>query len=227
MTSAGSTPFIAFFGATGSCTYACLVFILNTSLHATALARAPKKFIDMLLAQGVSQDIIDNQLTIAQNDVANMSAIKRVLYAGAKIGNTSTPHTGVGGALQLAEICATATTNIVQALREIHSSVEREGVDGLARPLITVISTTGVSEIKEDVSFGFQTLYSKFPTVPHADKKVMEQLISDHMAQSDYSKRRFRGAKDRKGRKGIKSLRIGTEVEPAIGYTVHRTDVGN
>ncbi|KAF9974549.1 hypothetical protein BGZ73_002032 [Actinomortierella ambigua] len=248
-----STSFVAFFGATGGCSNACLAFTLNAGLHATALARTPQKLTDMLLAQGITQDTIDSQLTIIQGDIADVSAIKRVLYTTTKANNTprlaSHIISGVGGTPQLQksfkhpvtidnpEICATATTNIIQALREIESSIER--LDESTKPLITVISTTGVSHGKEDVPFGFQTLYHKFLAVPHADKKIMEQLIGDHMAQSDLRQRVFCGAVvvrpslltgdhliHSKSRKGIQALKVGSEDKPAIGYTVHRADIG-
>ncbi|KAF9160938.1 hypothetical protein DFQ26_005049, partial [Actinomortierella ambigua] len=124
------------------------------------------------------------------------------------------------------------------ALREIESS-NSPTIDAFTKPLVAVISTTGVSSVKEDVPFGFQTLYHKFLAVPHADKKIMEQLIADHMALADHSQRVFCGAVvvrpslltgdhlvHSKGRKGVKSLKVGSEDKPAIGYTVHRADVG-
>ncbi|KAF9283105.1 hypothetical protein BGZ88_010658, partial [Linnemannia elongata] len=76
MTSSTSTNFIAFFGATGGCTNACLVHTLNAGFHATALARTPSKLTDMLLTQGIAQSIIDTQLTIVKGDIADIHAIK-------------------------------------------------------------------------------------------------------------------------------------------------------
>ncbi|KAG0238023.1 hypothetical protein BGW42_007577 [Actinomortierella wolfii] len=250
-----STFFIAFFGATGGCTNACLVYTLKAGLHATALARTPSKLRDMLVSQGISQDTIDNQLTIVQGDIADVSAIKRVLYTTTK--NNTTPSltssiiSGVGGTPQLQksfkhpvtidnpEICATATRNILQALHEIIQETSTKTGSDVSKPLMTVISTTGVSNVKEDVPFGFQTLYHKFLAVPHADKKAMEQLIDEHLAQHDQSQHVLRGAVvvrpsllmgdhliAGKGRKGYKGLKVGTEDKPAIGYTVHRADVG-
>ncbi|KAF9970410.1 hypothetical protein BGZ73_006869, partial [Actinomortierella ambigua] len=108
------------------------------------------------------------------------------------------------------------------ALREIESSIER--LDESSKPLITLISTTGVSQGKEDVPFGFQTLYHKILAVPHA--------------QADCSQRVFRGTVvvrpslltgdhriKSKSRKDIQALKVGSEDKPAIGYTVHRADV--
>ncbi|KAF9106240.1 hypothetical protein BGX27_009265, partial [Mortierella sp. AM989] len=75
------TQSIAFFGATGGCTNACLVHTLNAGLHATALARTPSKLTDMLHVQGISQATIDSQLTIIKGDIADIAAIKNVLLS--------------------------------------------------------------------------------------------------------------------------------------------------
>ncbi|KAG0017594.1 hypothetical protein BGZ81_010660, partial [Podila clonocystis] len=76
-----SSQFIAFFGATGGCTNATLVHTLNAGIHVRALARTPSKLNDMLLAQGISQTIIDTQLTIVKGDIASIPAIKSVLLS--------------------------------------------------------------------------------------------------------------------------------------------------
>ncbi|KAG0356359.1 hypothetical protein BG005_004692, partial [Podila minutissima] len=65
-----SSGFIAFFGATGGCTNAALVHTLNAGIHVRALARTPSKLTEMLLAQGISQTILDTQLTIVKGDIA-------------------------------------------------------------------------------------------------------------------------------------------------------------
>ncbi|KAF9326529.1 hypothetical protein BG006_010065, partial [Podila minutissima] len=179
-----SSGFIAFFGATGGCTNATLVHTLNDGTHVRALARTPSKLTDMLLAQGISQAILDTQLTIVKGDIASVSAIKTVLLS-TDYALASQILSGVGGTPQLRwnlkrpvtidnpEICATTTKNIVQALREIYAEHPSTATH---RPSIVVISTTGVSNIKEDVPFGFQTMYHVALADPHKDKKVMEQI---------------------------------------------------
>ncbi|KAF9355275.1 hypothetical protein BGX26_006789 [Mortierella sp. AD094] len=243
-----SNQFIAFFGATGGCVNACLVHTLNAGLHATALARTPSKLTDMLHAQGVSQSTIDAQLTIIKGDIADITAVKGVLLSSRNSGAVIASQiiSGVGGTPQMQwsitkpvtidnpEICATAMKNIMQALREIyteHPSTTQH------KPSISVISTTGVSDVREDVPFAFRFLYHVTLADPHKDKKEMERLIAENMAEPNKSMRLFRGLivvrpsllmgdQNIKGGEGWERLKVGQEDKPAIGYTVHRADVG-
>ncbi|KAF9211125.1 hypothetical protein BGZ59_008493 [Podila verticillata] len=237
-----SSRFITFFGATGGCTNAALVHTLNAGIQVRALARTPSKLTDMLLAQGISKSTIDSQLTIIKGDIASVPAIKSVLLSG-DYALASQIMSGVGGTPQLRwslkhpvtidnpEICASTTENIVQALREIYLEHPSTAAH---KPSIVIISTTGVSDVCEDVPFGFQTMYHVALADPHKDKKVMEKIITENAAGSDAV---FRGAiavrpslltgdQNIKGGKGWKSLRVGQEDKPAIGYTIHKADVG-
>ncbi|KAH7043700.1 hypothetical protein BKA57DRAFT_495432 [Linnemannia elongata] len=253
MTSSTSTNFIAFFGATGGCTNACLVHTLNAGFHATALARTPSKLTDMLLAQGIAQSIIDTQLTIVKGDIADIHAIKAVLTNNSIATTTTTGNntvkiasqiiSGIGGTPQMRmslskpmtidnpEICATATKNIIQSLQEIYSAHPSTTQH---RPSITVISTTGVSNVREDVPFGFRTFYHVVLADPHKDKKVMEDLV---VANASSTSGVFRGAviirpslltgdQNVKKGKGWQKVKVGVEDKPAVGYTIHRADVG-
>ncbi|CAO3572257.1 unnamed protein product [Mortierella alpina] len=248
MSSTLNNSFVAFFGATGGCTNACLVHTLNAGFHAAALARTPSKLTDMLLAQGVSQTILDAQLTVVKGDIADIAAIKNVLLST----KSTTPAlasqiiSGIGGTPQMQwslkrpvtidnpNICATATTNIVRALREIYAE---QPSTAQHKPSITVISTTGVSDVREDVPFGFQTLYHVVLADPHKDKKEMERILTEDSALPEESARVFRGTikirpslltgdSNVKGGKGWQKLKVGLENKPAIGYTIHRADVG-
>ncbi|KAG0363171.1 hypothetical protein BGX24_004963 [Mortierella sp. AD032] len=252
MTSSTTTQFIAFFGATGGCTNACLVHTLKAGFSATALARTPSKLTDMLLAQGLDQSIIDSQLTIVKGDIADLLAIKSVLTNNSSntIDSTVTDSakiatqiiSGIGGTPQMRmslrkpmtidnpEICATTTKNIIQALQEIYSAHPSTAQH---KPSITVISTTGVSDVHEDVPFGFRTFYHVGLAVPHKDKKEMERLVSENASSTGV----FRGAviirpsllkgdQSVKSGKGWQKLKVGQEDKPAVGFTVHRADVG-
>ncbi|KAF9134102.1 hypothetical protein BGX30_012050 [Mortierella sp. GBA39] len=250
MTSSSSTQFIAFLGATGGCTNACLVHTLTAGFYATALARTPSKLTDMLLAQGLSQSIIDTQLTIIKGDIADIHALKAVLTNNSiTTTGTSTVKiasqiiSGIGGTPQMhmslskpltidnPEICATATKNIIQALQEIYAAHPSTSQH---RPSITVISTTGVSDVREDVPFGFRTFYHVVLAEPHKDKKVMEDLV---VANASPTTGVFRGAviirpsllkgdQNVKHGKGWQKVKVGVEDRPAVGYTIHRADVG-
>ncbi|KAF9371657.1 hypothetical protein CPB97_001813 [Podila verticillata] len=239
-----SSGFIAFFGATGGCTNAALVHTLNAGIHVRALARTPSKLTDMLRAQGISQTTIDSQLTIIKGDIASVPAIKSVLLSDKDHILASQIMSGVGGTPQLRwslkrpvtidnpEICATTTKNIVQALQAIYAEHPSTATH---KPSITVISTTGVSDIKEDVPFGFRTMYHVALADPHKDKKVMENIITENATGPDAV---FRGAiavrpsflkgnHKINGGKGWEKVKVGHEAKPAVGYTIHRADVGD
>ncbi|KAF9103853.1 hypothetical protein BGX29_002847, partial [Mortierella sp. GBA35] len=104
------------------------------------------------------------------------------------------------------------------------------------KPSITVISTTGVSDVKEDVPFGFRFFYHVVLADPHKDKKVMERLLIENSSTTT-TPGVFTGAvmirpslltgdQNVKGGKGWDKLKVGVEEKPAVGYTVHRADVG-
>ncbi|EAW20345.1 uncharacterized protein NFIA_099810 [Aspergillus fischeri NRRL 181] len=233
----------AYFGATGGCTNACLAFSLRQGLKAVALARTPKKLHDMLLAQGISEDTISANLIIIQGDVTDIAAVKKALMSGDERKLVDKIVSGVGArpSIQLSlttpvkmdnpHICEQAITTIIKALGEIYAEYPDER---LCKPIITVISTTGVDG-PDDVPFGFKSLYSVLLAVPHEDKKKLEELVkSDEL--KDESSRVFGGAvivrpsllvgDHQIASIGSKKLRVGTEENPPIGYTVHRARVG-
>ncbi|KAG0052108.1 hypothetical protein BGZ83_002986 [Gryganskiella cystojenkinii] len=239
--SALSSGFIAFFGATGGCANAALVHTLNAGLHATALARTPSKLTEMLIAQGIKQATLDTHLTIVQGDVTNVPDVKSALL--------SKDHTlatqiifGIGGAATMKmslkqpilmdnpEICTVAAKTIVEALHEIYTE---HPSTANSKPTILVISTTGLSDVKQDVPFGLRTLYHVVLAVPHKDKKLMENLVVEEAV----GQKTFRasivvraslmtGDQDVKSGKGYKKLKVGTEEKPALGYSIRRADVG-
>ncbi|KAF9116917.1 hypothetical protein BGW39_002543 [Mortierella sp. 14UC] len=128
----------------------------------------------MLLAQGLTQSIIDPQLTIVKGDIADLPVIKSVLTNNnitnrtdlvkvasqiiSRIGGTPQMRMSLSKPMTIdnSEICATTTKNIIQALQEIyiaHPSTAQH------KPSATVISTTSVSDVREDVPFGFRPFY--------------------------------------------------------------------
>jgi len=100
------------------------------------------------------------------------------------------------------------------------------------KPFLTVISTTGISQGPRDVPILFAPLYYWMLHVPHIDKRLMEQLLRDEAQKSgnepafeSYVVVRASLLTDGE-RQGLSSIRVGTEAEPAVGYTVSRNDVG-
>jgi hypothetical protein len=233
----------AYFGATGGCTNACLAFSLKQGLKAVALARIPKKLHDMLLGQGISDETISANLIIIQGDVTDVAVVKRTLMSGDEGKIVDKIVSGIGGTpsfqfslttplkLDNPHICEEAITTIINALGEICAEYPDER---LRKPLITVISTTGVDG-PDDVPFGFKGFYSVVLAEPHEDKKKLEELVKAD-ASKDESSRVFGGAVivrpsllvgDHKiASIGSKKLRVGTGESPPIGYTVHRPRVG-
>ncbi|KAF9423727.1 hypothetical protein BGZ94_008204 [Podila epigama] len=257
-----SSRFIAFFGATGGCANATLVHTLNAGFHASALARTPSKLTNMLLAQGIPQATLDTHLTIIQGDIVDVAAIKRVLLKTNNDNNTpallaSHIVSGIGGTPQLQwslktpvtidnpKVCETASTNIVKALQEIYAEHTTLITAQENKPSIVAISTTGLSDVCEDVPFGYRTLYHVLLADPHKDKKKMERIIfenapntkTDSVETTSQDTKVFRGAiavrptllmgdQNVKGGKGTEKLKVGFEEKPAMGYSIHRADVG-
>lgn len=89
------TKTIAFLGATGGCTNACLAHTLLNSYNAIALARDPAKLTTQLLSQpGLTQAILDKNLRIIQGDARDVETVMKTLLVPDTSTNTNTnPHT--------------------------------------------------------------------------------------------------------------------------------------
>jgi len=243
-----STTTLAFFGATGGCANACLAHALHAGYKASALARTPSKLTTQLLTQDLDQTTIDNNLTIIQGDVTDVEAVKRTICPQSNNGTlVSTIISGIGGApkLQLSllnpvtidnpEVCTQASETLVRAVRELQGSEGEQRRQ--QQPLISLISTTGISSGPDDVPFFLRFLYHYLLATPHVDKRRMERAVVSSMDAEDASARPFRGFvvvrptllfgdQSIKGGKGWQSLKAGTEQKPAVGYRVQRADVG-
>ncbi|KAK9243888.1 hypothetical protein V1506DRAFT_543109 [Lipomyces tetrasporus] len=239
-----SNSTIAIFGATGGCANSTLVRSLLAGYDVSALARTPAKLTSQLLAQGLPQETLDQHLTIVQGDATKVEDVMRALLLDGKL--VSFIISGLGGkpvfqkslrkpvSIDNPDICVTATETILNALREI--CAENPSAAAM-KPLLAYVSTTGISNGPEDVPFGFRFLYHVLLAVPHVDKRKMESIWTSHMAQPEASERLFRGVVgvrasfltggiDYKSGKGWKTLRVGVEEKPAVGYTIARADVG-
>ncbi|KAH8705921.1 hypothetical protein BGW36DRAFT_368389 [Talaromyces proteolyticus] len=242
------TKTIAFFGATGGCTNACLAYLIKSNLDykAVALARTPQKLKDSLIRQGFTDAVISKKLTIIQGDATDVSDVKRVLLFQQQNGGTRLVDgivSGLGGSPMIKEgtwfsvtidnpnVTEQTTTTLVTALKDLYS--ENDNLKN-SKPFVTVISTTGLASEneKEDVPFFFRTLYHYFLAVPHADKRRMEEIVG-----STENKHLFKGVVITKpslltgdgsltAGKGLAKVRSGTEDQPAVGYFITRTDVG-
>ncbi|KAF1992209.1 hypothetical protein K402DRAFT_366245 [Aulographum hederae CBS 113979] len=248
-------PTLAFFGATGGCTAVVLAHALKAGYTCSALARTPSKLTNLLeTAHTIPTALIASNLTIIQGDAKDVAACKRALSARGPI--ASTICVGIGGTPKLQaslttpisltdpHICENVMRSILGALGELRA----EGVstaDG-RKPLIVNISTTGVSDLKNDVPGPMYHFYHYALSVPHKDKKATEAMLFDagdvrkagpDAALCDFLIVRPTLLADGPA-KGLQKVRVGWEIPPgssaqgqgapgpAVGYLVHRADVG-
>ncbi|KIW24649.1 uncharacterized protein PV07_10353 [Cladophialophora immunda] len=245
-----SSPTVAFFGATGGVTNAILVHTLKAGYKATALVRTPQKLRDQLSAQGLSQETIAN-LTIVEGNALDVAAVRRTLSTGTG-GLPAVVVTGLGGRprlqfewrhpFQIAQldnpsICETAAQTLLAAMREIHAEnrpAPNAASPDETKPVLAFVSTTGVTRGPEDVPFFIRFLYHQILTVPHVDKRRMEDLYRADAASAAPAFRAVVGVRptllsggaDYRDAAGLDKIRSGTEAKPAVGYVIKRADVG-
>lgn len=246
-TTTTTAPTVAFFGATGGVTNVALVHTLKAGYKATALVRTPQKLRKQLTAQGLDEAMLDAQLTILQGNALDVAAVKQALTASSPSGLPTIIVTGLGAApawkfdllhpgqiltIDQPQLCGTAAQTVVTALREIYAEKPRPKAN---RPLLTFISTTGISRGAEDVPFSMRFLYHQLLAKPHADKKKMEETFR---AEADGEQGVFRnvigirptllkGAASYTDAAGLQRVRYGTESRPALGFLIKRADVGH
>lgn len=246
--SPSNLPTIAFFGATGGCTNACLVHTLNAGYNATALARTPSKLTKQLQDQGIDDKCIASQMSIIEGDATDIRSVKAVLEPQLnKSHRAPVIVLGVGGTPQLQaslftpltldspHICENATVTILKALDELYSTERNQSrrVQG-PRPVVCFISTTGISKVGNDVPFLFRFLYHWLLAIPHADKRRMEELFVEQMARPEplisgmigVRPSLLLGTVSANDAYGMQAVRAGRENAPAVGYTIKRADVG-
>jgi hypothetical protein len=248
MSHENQVPTIAFFGATGGCAKACLVYALRAGIKTVALARAPLKLKNALLEQGVTQETLDSKLQILEGDARDSAIVKKVLQLNDTSGQLVDGIVSGIGAQPIMTFSLKAhvdnphvneetTSALIAALDEIEKQYPRA-----AKPWITVISATGVAgrsstrvaNEPQDVPFLMRGLYRYGLSIPHADKMRMECLISDHrdlfsgtailrptLLLGDGSVSVDSDPDEEK-----KRIRVGTVENPAIGYTIQRAAVG-
>ena len=186
-----------------------------------AVARTPKKLTDMLLAKSIPQATLDAKLHITQGDVRDAAAVQSTLVHNSKPVNTIVSGIGmIVGRNADMTICQDSTREILNALGQL-------ALPTAQRPFLTVISTTGISNGPRDVPLLFTPLYHVALATPHKDKRVMEELVVEAGREgtkiSGYCLVRPSLLIDWKN---PGALRVGSEAEPAVGYTIKRDDVG-
>ncbi|KAF2731524.1 hypothetical protein EJ04DRAFT_610438 [Polyplosphaeria fusca] len=240
---------IAFFGATGGCACSALAHALLAGHHCTALVRTPTKLVEMLTSQhSIPSSTLDSLLTITQGDSKDPAAVSLALVSPTHK-DRLVDHivSGLGGEprfqlnplrpLTLTDptICADSMHALWSALGVLRRQDIERTADG-RKPLLTCVSSTGVSRRQRDVPLSMLWFYKWFLPIMHADKRKMEEMAVAAQGEEvrDFVVVRPSHLEDYEAR-GLEKVRVGWEwgeegkgegQGPAIGFTVGRRDVG-
>jgi len=196
----------------------------------------------MLSDKGVPDSTVSALLTIVQGDIHDTAAISQVLAH-----NTTTASiivSGIGAAPSFATlllpvtICTDATKSIfTDATKSIFTDATKSIFTALreleptAKPLYVGFSSTGVTTGLRDVPWLLLPIYRLLGYQPHADKRNAENVVLDEMSKGDNSAIEnyviVRPSLLTYGPAlGRTKVRAGTEMKPAVGYTISRDDIG-
>ncbi|KAK7511879.1 uncharacterized protein IWZ02DRAFT_98626 [Phyllosticta citriasiana] len=219
---------LAFFGSTGGSVAASLVLALQGGYQCSTLVRSEQKLLGILKERNVSDAAIANHLRIVTGSVKDPEAVYRTLEPAVDI-----VISGVGGKPQFTPnplkptlddptICQDATRTIFDAIRRL----------GGPRPQLVVLSTTGISNTGRDIPIAMMPLYHWLLAVPHKDKKVMEDMIVAETRKPEAERAIDSAIIIRPSlltngpTTSMDKIRVGSDKEPQIGYTISRDDVG-
>ncbi|KAH8809123.1 hypothetical protein F5884DRAFT_394361 [Xylogone sp. PMI_703] len=231
MASSSAAPTIALFGATGG-TGLCFLkanLIANPNARVNILARTPEK-----LTSTFPQSTYP-YLNITKGDIRDIEAVKKVLLIDGVLVDKIVSTVGMplkreGVKITGADphLCEETAKIILSALSTIRSSSPSSANK---YPEFIAISTTGISEHGRDIPIAMIPLYHMVLSVPHEDKKKMEEVITAYEGNWVLVRPSF--LIDGKG-KGIHAVRVGFEIpgntqlsKKEIGYVITREDVGN
>lgn len=146
--------------------------------------------------------------------------------------------------LENPHITEQTTRALLAALEQITPRFSSPASYRAVAPRVTIISTTGHNSGNKDVGFWFRPMYSVLLPIPHADKLQMEKLLDEEsqlgddgvlaggvvvvrpsFLTGDHLIHVREGEKETQG-VGLEGVRVGTEVDPAVGYTISRALVG-
>lgn len=230
--SSTSLKTIAIFGATGGTGLA----VLNRSLEAghtvNVLARTPAKL-------SVQASKYPDQLRVIKGDIRDISTIKETLIVNGKVVDIIVSaigmvfhRKGLSFVAPDTKVCAEGLSFTLKALGELEQEAQYGGTD----PTFVLLSTTGISDQGRDIPVAMIPLYHWALGTAHKDKKLLE----DTMVKGAGSNRKcviirpsllFDGES-----KGMQKIRSSIEIfgasrkendkGVAIGYSIHREDVG-
>lgn len=219
-----STKTIAFFGASGGCGLAALKLAVNAGHTCIALCRTPSKLeaefpqspANLIIKQGNAHSVGDVSACLTKP--SSPSELVDII------------HFSIGGVLDLKtmtiadpDVCKNGIKAVLDALKDLRASGAATG-----RPALLVISTTGISKFGRDVPIAFLPMYHYMLKMPHADKKVMEDVVAASGERFTLVRPSFLTDGEQTNNKirvGVEDLSKGWE-KKAIGYTISRGDVG-
>jgi hypothetical protein len=203
------------------------------------VVRNPDKLKNLLTDRGIYDSAIANNLTVTKGSVFEKDLVRKVLlYASTPvdiiifgIGGKMSFENPVKPTLDNPTVCQDAIWVVFEAARTLGPANEDAARQTNRKPLLAVLSTTGISE-KRDLPILMKPMYKWMLKVPHVDKKAMEDLIFKEIALDraqrgieNYIIVRPSFLTDGKG-EGLANIKVGTELKPAVGYTIARNDVG-
>lgn len=132
-----------------------------------------------------------------------------------------------GSAPMDTKVCEAAARTMVSAVEDVKYPDDK-------KPLVVVISSTGISSGPRDVPIAYIPLYKVLLKTPHEDKRLMENAVVQAAAQGTIGSYvvvrptlfKFWGAETTKEGERRKAVRVGREANPAVGYLIERGDVG-
>jgi len=192
--------------------------------------RNPNKLAKLLESHNISSKTIDSHLTIITGDVKTPANVSETILPTTKIivcGIGASPAWKKGHLLPSIDdptICQSGTSVILEVLRSRQSAV---------KPLLVVISTTGISKFGRDIPLAMVPLYHWLLSTPHSDKKVMEEMVTKAVEGQDAAIGEYAIVRPSffiDGNSGGKVVRAEVEdgkvAQGAVGYTISRKDVG-
>jgi hypothetical protein len=190
--------------------------------------RNPEKLTKLLESHDIFSKTITSHLTIITGNVKTPADVSRTILPSTQIivsGIGATPAWKRGDLLPSIDdpiICQNGTSTILEVLQSRQSPV---------KPLLVVISTTGISKFGRDIPLAMVPLYHWLLSVPHKDKKVMEEMVitaveGEHAAIGEYAIIRPSLLTNGDGGKVRAEVEDGNIAKGAVGYTISRKDVG-
>lgn len=215
------TKTIAFFGASTGIGLSALKHTLAEGHRCVALCRYPSKLTDVLppqsypnlqVVEGNAHDITSVSRSIRTQDGNLVDAIVSTIGAKPDLAKLSIDDPNV---------CRKGVATLLEALAQLR----RDGATG--KPRIIVASTTGMSRFGRDTPLVIVPVYSLLLKVPHEDKRIMEDSLTDSgedftIVRSSYL---VNGESDSQIRVGVEDPKKGVE-QRTIGYTISREDAG-